>query len=257
MDSNTLQTSTTNLSEKKENPSSYLLRKTSDGVLFPYLCASVYVSGPPEDTGGFSSWLGRAGCTRADVPETADFVIFSGGPDVNPEMYGDKTLPKTYIDKDRDEEDNALYEVCVREGIPMVGICRGAQFLWVKLGGKLFQDIDNHNDGSHDIRYFPTSMSYRASSVHHQSVVPRSFDGFRLLASANISTRREAADHISLGSSTDFEIWTVEKKGIVGIQGHPEYPGFPNYSKLCLDVIKNHIIDSSHNQYTGDVLRLN
>lgn len=55
------------------------------------------------------------------------YVIFWGGTDINPELYGEKPSPYTQIpDKYRDniETQQALY--CIKNNIPIIGICRGA-----------------------------------------------------------------------------------------------------------------------------------
>lgn len=249
-------TLTTNTPEKNTNARSCLLRRYDDGLVYPQLQLSVYVAGPPEDTWGFSAWLGRAGCTQATSPNIADMVIFAGGPDVNPSLYNSSKLPATHIDEARDEADLALYGLCTDLGIPMVGICRGAQFLWAMLGGRLYQDVDKHNSGEHEIMYLPTKTKYKASSVHHQMAIPSGPKGFKLLATANVSTKRQTNTHDSIGAGTDFEMWCVPDRAIVGIQGHPEYPGFPNYSELCLKVIDEYVYLSNKTQYRDGKLRL-
>lgn len=239
-----------------DKESKYVLRLIDDGLTYPELCLKVHVAGPPEDVKYFPQWLGRAACTGVEDPLEADLVIFSGGSDVNPELYNHRRLPNTYIDPARDEADIALYKLCVDNGIPMLGICRGAQFLWVMQGGTLYQDLDNHNDGEHEITCYPLKKRYLASSVHHQACFPTGLPGFRLIASADISMTREAATHVSSGKAIEYEIYSFEEKGILGIQGHPEYPGWPEYSKMCLDLINECIVLSKHTSYTQGKMRV-
>lgn len=214
------------------------------------------VVGPPEDQYGFARWLGRAGLFKAEDFNETSLVIFAGGADVNPRRYGEAPIPETHYDDIRDSIDDEIFEECELRGIPMLGICRGSQYLWTKLGGRLYQDVDCHNDGDHEITYLPTRQKYLASSVHHQMVAPRSWDGFKLLATAVESQNRKSATHTSKGMSSDFEIWTDTKKVIVGIQGHPEYHGYPQYSKLCMDIIHEFIYDSPKTQFINGVLRV-
>ena len=49
----------------------------------------------------------------------------------------------------------------------MAGICRGAQFLHVMNGGKLYQNVSRHC-GIHEVRDVWTDEKYRVSSTHHQ-----------------------------------------------------------------------------------------
>ena len=260
---NVSQKSTTNtspqplksVSKSPTNPA-YPLVTVNDGLTYPVLSMGVYISGPASDAWGFSAWLGRAGCYLVDTPLKADLVVFTGGSDVNPSMYGENVLSETHVDLERDKADNALYEICFNNRIPMIGICRGLQFLWVKMGGKLYQDINGHNDGEHEITYFETNTRYLASSVHHQSAFPTTVPGMRLLASSRVSTTRKCTTHVSQGPGIEYEIIAFMEQGMLLFQGHPEYKGWPEYSKLCADLIKKHIFDSTYTKYEDGNLRV-
>lgn len=247
---------TTNTHSEKEKPRCYPLRISNDGVVYPALDLAVYVVGPPADTRGFSKWLGRAGCFNANELSMADLVVFTGGHDVNPKLYGQAAMAGTHFDDERDSADMAVYRECIDRRIPMLGICRGAQLLWVTQGGTLYQDVDNHNEGEHEIVYYPDNKRYLASSVHHQACYPGGAKEVRLLATCAESRTRSTPNYESLGSSIDFEMYAFEKKGIVGIQGHPEYEGWPEYSALCIRVIKEFIRDSRYTQFEGGLLRV-
>lgn len=249
-------TAITNTSENPENLLCYPLRHIYDNLTYPEISLKVCLSGPPEDRAGFPQWLGRAGCKIVNDPLKADLVIFTGGPDVNPKMYGENPLKETHVNAERDAEDNALWDICREHRIPMVGICRGAQFLWVKEGGLLFQDVNNHNDGEHEILYFAEGQKYLASSVHHQMCRPTAGLNFKLLASTQVSTKRKTPAFIQTGANSDFEIFCFEKKAILGIQGHPEYSGYPNYSELCIRLIDKYIYDNTNTSYINGLLRL-
>ncbi len=236
--------------------SSYRLRHIYDDLTYPVLNMKVCLSGPPEDRRGFTLWLGRAGCRFVDDPLQADLVIFTGGADVSPEIYGDKPIKETYSDPKRDAEDTKLWDLCREHGIPMVGICRGSQFIWAKKGGFLFQDVDHHNDGVHNIYNFADRKIYKASSVHHQMCRPQAMPGFKLLANAAVSKNRKASNWESTGPSTDFEIYAFPDEGIIGIQGHPEYEGFPEYSALCARIIDQYIYENPKIKYVNGLARI-
>lgn len=255
-DTNTLQTATTNSPEKTESLRSFRLRHIFDDKTFPALSMQVCLSGPEGDRWGFKPWLGRAGCRFVDKPEDSDFVIFTGGSDVSPHLYDEVAIAETCADPQRDEEDVALYKLCRSKGIPMVGVCRGAQFLWVMMGGKLFQHVDNHNNGEHEIYFFPENKKYRSSSVHHQMARPEALPGMKLLANSVVSKHRKSNNWTHSGPGSDFEIFAFEKEGILCFQGHPEYPGFPNYSDLCTRLIDKYIYDSEHTVYKDGKIRV-
>lgn len=238
-----LESSTTSTASPPAKNPSRRIRCVSDGLEYPNLYATAYLEGPAGDCRGFATWLGRAGVSRAETPAGADFVVFTGGSDVSPTLYNQSRLPGTYTDAERDEVCMKLYEHCRKERIPMLGICRGAQFLWVAQGGQLWQDLDNHDDGEHQVMYLPTQQKLRASSVHHQACKIGSADGMRVLMTSTVSTRREDDTAVRHGTSTDLEAYSFKKSGILGIQGHPEYAGYEEYSYVCAKMVREHLID--------------
>src|SRR3546814_5523779 len=104
----------------------------------------------------------------ADTPEEADLVVFVGGADVDPALYGAERHQTTFPDTDQDQRDMELFKTCYENGIPMLGVCRGAQFLNVMHGGKLYQDVDNHV-GDHPIYDTQNKrVIHNVSSIHHK-----------------------------------------------------------------------------------------
>jgi hypothetical protein len=78
----------------------------------------------------------------------------------------------------------------------------------------------------------------------------------RLIATGNHSTDRRYAEGFATGLGTDFEIWAFPNSAILCIQGHPEYDGFPNYSKLCVELIDKYIYESPVTKYKDGRLRV-
>ena len=79
----------------------------------------VYVVGPAKQ---YSKWLHNHELT--DNLEEANIVIFTGGEDVDPSLYGCGKHPTTYSNIARDLEEKAVFEK-VRSDQLCVGICRG------------------------------------------------------------------------------------------------------------------------------------
>lgn len=61
---------------------------------------------------------------HVDKLEEANVVIFTGGEDVTPSIYGCKKHPRTYCNKFRDEEEKKIFEQ-IKENQLVLGICRG------------------------------------------------------------------------------------------------------------------------------------
>ena len=71
--------------------------------------------------------------------DDVELVVFTGGADVDPSLYRETMEVRTHSDLARDLFEKMFYKACRTYVVPMVGICRGAQFLTVMNGGKLKQ----------------------------------------------------------------------------------------------------------------------
>ncbi len=171
----------------------------------------------------------EAGAYR--VLEGLDGLVFSGGADVSPLNYGEEPLDPAWSgDPVRDAYEMRLIQAARRLGLPMLGICRGAQVLNVGLGGTLYQDIRT---------FFPDSLVHRCqerydqlehtvhltegswlhslyaepqilvNTVHHQAV-------------KNLAPGLTATAHAPDGVIESYERITPQE-WIVGIQWHPEW----------------------------------
>lgn len=203
-------------------------------LLYPELWSAVYVAGSPYEQRQFAEMFVRAQCRKADTPEEADFVVFTGGEDVNPALYGEERHHSTRINTARDESDMILYDKCLTQGIPMMGVCRGAQFLHVMNGGKLYQDVDHHfgDHNIYDIR--AKRMISKVSSVHHQMVIKN--DDMEVIAESGQARNRwkNPTDKVE-GPKMDIEAFFYRDTMCFGVQGHPEYRGYHQFAKWTLD----------------------
>jgi putative glutamine amidotransferase len=146
-------------------------------------------------------------------------------------------------DKESDVRDIQVFREAVQLGIPMVGVCRGAQFGHVMNGGKLYQHVDNHNT-SHQLfvrkgGYYITNVS----SLHHQMCVPNEEGGMEIIAEAYESTGKWLNATQMHPANTDFDVeafWYPET-AFLGVQGHPEYAGFEEYSQFFVELIEDFI----------------
>src|SRR5690554_5034063 len=71
-----------------------------------------------------------------------DLILFTGGEDVNPHYYNQHQGKYTNINMERDEKESRAWSLPYH--IPRLGICRGMQFINVKVGGSLIQHVENH-----------------------------------------------------------------------------------------------------------------
>lgn len=71
-----------------------------------------------------------------------DGIVFSGGSDVEPELYGAEAhAATTGVRPERDRAELALLTAALERDMPVLALCRGSQVLNVALGGDLEQHL--------------------------------------------------------------------------------------------------------------------
>lgn len=183
----------------------------------------IYVVGPAKQ---YSKWIENH--TYTDNLEEADVVLFTGGEDVDPSLYGCEKHPTTHSNIKRDLEEKAIFEK-VRPDQLCIGICRGSQFLCVMNGGKLVQNVSRHAIfGTHEI-IAPrnTDDRHEITSTHHQMQYPFNLDrdtDFKILYCAARRSEYYEGDGIHVPPcEPEIVLYTVANKPLcLAIQGHPE-----------------------------------
>lgn len=187
------------------------------------------------------SWLGEEYEETNSIDES-DFVLFTGGADISPEIYGDKRNPKTYFNYSRDEYEIGVFRRARNLNKPMIGICRGAQLLCALNGGKLWQDV--YHPGHHTIKTkYGTELT--CNSLHHQMLNLDNLnkDEYDLIAWApNISKVKETGSSriFTDDSYKEPEMVYFNKTNTFVMQYHPEYApksDFANFSKVEFEKI--------------------
>lgn len=158
--------------------------------------------------------------------EDVKLCVFTGGEDVDPSLYGETPHKTTFSNIKRDKFEQVIFQTCVKNDIPMVGICRGAQFLTVMNGGKLHQHVEGHTFG-HLMRDVATSDLIWVTSTHHQMMRPWLCKDFEVLATASIA------------GADDPEVVKYHITRSLAIQYHPEVMGLTSDAvKYTDDLIK-------------------
>jgi putative glutamine amidotransferase len=128
-----------------------------------------------------------------------DGLCLAGGPDLDPVGYGAGERHEKLGATDRivDAAELALAVAAEERGLPLLGICRGAQAMNVARGGTLHQHIDEHRqthpatEPLHRVDVAPGSFlaaltgggALAVNSFHHQAA-DRLGDGLRIAATA-------------------------------------------------------------------------
>ena len=158
--------------------------------------------------------------------DALDGLIFSGGSDLDPDLYGQEPHAETNgIVPERDRAELALLTAALERDLPVLAICRGSQVLNVALGGDLIQHLpdlvghEKHKESpgefsEHEVEIEPGSRlagvlgaQVDVKSHHHQGHA-------RLGAGLRVSAR-----------DADGQIEALEdpaRRFAVGVLWHPE-----------------------------------
>jgi gamma-glutamyl-gamma-aminobutyrate hydrolase PuuD len=158
--------------------------------------------------------------------DALDGLIFSGGSDLDPQLYGQEAHPETVgVVPKRDHAELALLQAALERDLPVLAICRGSQVLNVALGGDLIQHLpdeighERHKElpgaySEHDISVAPDTRlagligdSTSVKSHHHQG-------------HARLGAGLRAVAHDEDGGIEALEV--EGKRFAVGVLWHPE-----------------------------------
>jgi gamma-glutamyl-gamma-aminobutyrate hydrolase PuuD len=164
---------------------------------------------------------------RATIP-IADLVLFGGGEDIHPALYGHQNIASHCgeVPSNRDLFEIEVFKLCREFKRPMLGICRGAQFLCAMSGGELIQDVDGHGlQNGHPITT-KEGVELFITSTHHQMMHPYKAQ-HELLAwsTGRVTYQQRDIARIKVKELTNIEpevVYFPQTKALC-VQGHPEY----------------------------------
>jgi len=156
-------------------------------------------------------------------PEDVSLVVLPGGADIHPSLYGHENHPTTGASVARDRRELTVFSQARKHGIPVAGICRGAQMLTALAGGYLYQDVSGHHS-NHLVDTYD-GKRFKVTSCHHQMFgLPLPPDSIPLMWSTEPQSSYYATAKTRI-SHIDKEMEGVWYPSIYGmaIQWHPEW----------------------------------
>jgi gamma-glutamyl-gamma-aminobutyrate hydrolase PuuD len=179
-----------------------------------------------------------------DELQECDLVVFTGGSDVSPAMYGEQRGMYTMFDPRRDVKEAHIFHTAAELGIPMAGICRGSQFLTVMNGGRLFQHVENHGlSGMHGIKT-KDGEYYEVTSTHHQMMNPWPIgeDNFAWSDEVRSDVYMDGLNEDCQPPIVEPEVVWYPKTRSLAAQFHPEYmprdsKGYHYYQQLVREYL--------------------
>jgi putative glutamine amidotransferase len=165
-------------------------------------------------------WPGDAAATGA-----LDGVIVTGGHDVEPALYKAAAEVIGRYDPERDAFESDIIDCALQDGTPLLGICRGAQLLNVRLGGSLFQNLRSRRRETSKRR---TVLPLKTLHVVGETKLAAILGTDRLKIN---SLHNQSIDRLGLGLRVcgldlDGIVQAVEQPDrpfLVGVQWHPEF----------------------------------
>lgn len=174
-----------------------------------------------------------------DLLDGFDALVLGGGGDVDSSIYGTGADPSQDVSPARDTFELALLAAAEKAGIPVLGLCRGAQLINVHRGGTLGDfradspRYDRHHRlfSGHPVELDANSRLatiYGATRLHdvvtfHGQHVARPGRGVRIVA------------HAPDGTPEAIEVETTSSFGMLGVQWHAEAaPWDSDQSRLFL-----------------------
>ena len=185
---------------------------------------------------------------RSLLPGSGILILW-GGEDISPSLYEERAGSFTTADdkpSHRDSIEVSLAQEAIDIGMPVIGICRGAQLMCAVLGGKVIQDVSNHTRSHNMVTYDGKVMV--TSSLHHQMLYPWKVDHQLLAWTPQLSPTHldgddyqykfppEARDEA--GQVKEPEIVYFPKTHVLAIQGHPEFGRMEDeYVQYCRQLV--------------------
>lgn len=186
----------------------------------------------------------------AECVRRCDGVLFTGGDDVDPKIYGAKLSPKlkktvAIEPGERDLRELILVDEIFRQQKPLMGICRGHQIINVALGGTLVVDIPSQVPGALNHRQMD-----KKSEVVHQARLTGDSMLAKITGKQNLginSTHHQAVGRVAkplrvTATSEDGIAEAMELKPeeahllpfFMTVQFHPERlaPRYPEHQEL-------------------------
>ncbi len=120
----------------------YLARVTFEGWEEDTVLVPVDYVRAIERAGGRALLVPPSEDAVEETLDALDGVLFAGGSDLDPQLYGQEAHPETDgVVPERDRAELALLQAALARDLPVLAVCRGSQVLNVALGGDLVQHL--------------------------------------------------------------------------------------------------------------------
>lgn len=176
----------------------------------------------------------------------ADGVIFAGGNDFDPDIYGgDRSLVEEFSRED-DEKSLAILDYAIGLEKPILGICRGMQLINIYYGGSLYDDLGMQFSKNIVHRGSDKTLTYHEIDLSEDSILSNILRSDRIeVNSYHHEGIKDLAEGLSVSATSDDGlIEAIENPYypyMIGVQWHPElsYENDKFSKKIFKDFVKN------------------
>ena len=202
------------------------------GTFRRYALSNTYVNAV-RTAGGVPVILPPGESDLQAVLDLVDGLIFSGGSDLDPAIYGETDIHETTygIDPERDTYELALMSLAYRQDKPFLGICRGIQTMNVALGGTLIQDVPSAIGP--EVEHRQQVLGKSTTDTSHTVTITEGTTLARLIGGTSVETN--SYHHQAVGMpAPGVEVIATAADGVIeaiiapdrhfalGVQWHPE-----------------------------------
>ncbi len=186
----------------------------------------IAILGRKKDTDNYERFLGE----NAFVPVTTlnpgelsscGGLLLPGGGDITPAFFGEKDKGSKNIDTELDILQFQALELCMRYGLPVIGICKGMQLINIALGGTIVQDMEESG-----LHIQPGQDIYHSTYIDRNTFLHRLYGDIALVNSAHHQCLNRIGANLQVVQrccrDNCPEAIVHRTLPILGLQWHPE-----------------------------------
>lgn len=196
----------------------------------------------------YVNYFSKFGITLIPIPNkseiTGDYfnqlniegLIISGGGDIRPCLYGGKTDREGNYSVEREKTEKKLIEIATEKNLPILGICRGMEYINIYFGGKLLSKTSKfmknglkHDETRHEVNIVDNEI---VNILGINKVSVNSFHRF------GICDRQLSKQLLPFAYAGDLSIEGIyhPKMPVTAIMWHPEREkSFHKLNKLLIN----------------------